>query len=636
MDRRTRELLTRRHVFSCLMVFAVLALTCTAGNPLAENGGEEIDGGSSARTSVPGIRAPGWEVLWAASSTPEAGLDFNAINGAGALLGFDGALLVAHSGVLDVYNTATGQIRRRVHPPAELLDMGQAGAVVMVQSGDSPSSLPRYSSRVLTAYDAYSGGLLWQQRGVTDAIMQPGETAHHIHESAVAMTTRGPVWLTTYTSYGMDWRTGRFTWTRENRRPDCHEDIHTYTAATRSHAVIMQACPEGDAVVEALDPETGRTAWWHNLGQLREVRIRATADLIAFSHADQGAPTVTVFDDSGERLADATIIDPEFSLDTGMDVVGHSGEDVYFSYGWTLYAFNTGRDAPSWQGSVPVAGGPGPWMLDDRAIISVSGTPNIRNVGELGRPTESTVTDLTGRQQTLPLPVRGSPVGVSGDILITVTEEPGSTRISALRLRNHTYSGPAALRGIPRSKWPDACALLPGDRLESLGGGHLPLPVRGSREVFGVTLPHETHCRFATESGEESTFFEIRVQWVAEHPDAARHIAAGDLPWNSPSVEMRVLGPGTYLIRPLEGEPETIVTSVIVTRGRHVIVVSGRDPDLVVETAGILPPIADAVQVSHHRPGSGTHHGVGRVMTTSHPGPEKGRTPEPHRPEWEG
>lgn len=575
----------RYHVSLCLLVLAVLMGACLSGD-----GGGTTSG--SPLASVDHTLA--WEPAWTISE--DAGIPYE-VRGLGFFpveLGLGRTLTVRRSGGVDVFDVTTGRLVRTLDtswgsPPKTF----QVGNLLLDYRTDDIDGWPDESVRhngYLTAYDMISGSHMWQQQGTVDQFLPAGSAAvvdsQYSSESFLAFTERGLVRNEEAWSTGRDRRTGRTTWTQEREQPRCREGQPQLAyAATRYHSLTLQWCEGERTVIEALDPETGRIAWQRDLGRLKDVVISVSPDLIGIGGEDRGRRTVSIFDDSGEQLAAATVDDPAFKPDE-LTMVGRSGNSLLFHSRETVYALPVGGHAPSRWGSFNSSNIPHPFTGGVVVSVPTGGESSYYVLG-LGRPSQSVVADLAGRRQVLPLPGGGEVVGVASDLVITQREVRGRTLFSALRLR-HRQSVSPALGGVPPTDWPDACALLSDHELADIGRGYVRLPVRGSREIFGTRLPRASACRFATPSADENDIFEISVQWVTADPTAAEQLAEGDLHWTTPVGAVRALGPHTYLYRPgVEGD-EGFDSAVIKVVGRQVLLVSGHDSGLIVRAAAHL------------------------------------------------
>ncbi len=180
------------------------------------------------------------------------------------------------------------------------------------------------------------------------------------------------------------------------------------------------------------------------------------------------------------------------------------------------------------------------------------------------------------------VPCRAASLDMSGELLIIRGAEEDGARYTALRLAQRDVAEPA-LGGAAPSDWPAACSLLSEKQLNALGEGYLRLPVDKSRTVFGVRLPHETQCRFATESGSGKDIFEITVRWVAADAATARKIAASDLPWDT---GVQRLNRNVHLISERnELRPEK---SAMVASGRNIIGINAPKNEKLVRTIALL------------------------------------------------
>jgi hypothetical protein len=125
-------------------------------------------------------------------------------------------------------------------------------------------------------------------------------------------------------------------------------------------------------------------------------------------------------------------------------------------------------------------------------------------------------------------------------------------------------------------------------QLKSLARDYVRLPKRSSREVFGVRLPHETLCSFATKSPREDMIFEVRVQWVAENSTEASRLARSHPAWGDSAGEGRRLHPDMYQYRPNPESNEVAVVAMVLALGRRTVVVSGKNPTLILKAARLL------------------------------------------------
>jgi hypothetical protein len=387
-------------------------------------------------------------------------------------------------------------------------------------------------------------------------------------------------------SFGSNPRDGRTTWNQEDELICPVSQLLIAYAVTRAHLVVLQSCKGKNVVLEVQDPRTGGIGWRRELGQLKSVVLSVTPDLIGVGGKDHGRPTMTFFDDSGERLAAATVSEPAFKVDKA-ETVGRSGNTLYFSSEGALYALRVGGSAPLWRRSLTQERIPAAMFGNGLIVAFSTGGDSPYNLPVLGRPSESAVADLQGRREVLPLPGGGVTLGAIGDLVITERDFQHSTLLTALRLTYRETVSPG-LGGVKPTDWPAACALLSAGQLAEINAGYERIPVQRSRNVFGVELPQESSCDFAIHALPEKSTFKISVQWVAGDEISARLLAQGDLPWYYPDSSIEVIGPDTYLYRTGVANHEDVPSAVIVAVGRQVFMVSGRDADVLVRVAGFL------------------------------------------------
>ncbi|AXK32515.1 hypothetical protein DVA86_07470 [Streptomyces armeniacus] len=568
----------RYRVGLCLLTLAALTGACTSGSP--DDGKDR----SSPPDSTP--RTLVWERQWTAKTGP---LDITPIGFEPVDFGFDRTLTVRHSGTAEVLDVATGRVVRTLEKthgqPSRtyqvgdvLLDYRENDAEIVENQGIGRNGAMR-------AYDVNSGGHLWARRGTVESILHPGEEGGGgPSEAVVAFTEQGLVWNGGKRSVGLDPRTGKPTWEREDKDPGCRADRQF--AATRKHSITLKRCQGEEYVLEAIDPGSGQIVWRRNLGRLEGKHFSATPDLISVGREDRGRSIVSVFDDSGKRLAEAAVSDPSFNQQqmSLMTLTGRSGKTLYFESQPNFYELGIGTDAP-WRRSridhrLPA-------MLANGTLISgLLGRESEFDLVQYGRPSQSLIIDRTGRQHTLPVPGGGTGLKVVGDSVITEREVGHGRRFSALRLKRQETANPA-LGGVSPTDWPAACKLLSDRQLAEIGRNYARVPVEESRKVFGVGLPHPSACRFSPPSAHEKDIFQISVQWVAPDEDTARQLVEADLPWQTSSDRIRRLGPGTYLYR-LGSEGEKADSLILKATGKHVLMVSGRDVDLLTRVARVL------------------------------------------------
>lgn len=557
----TGGLLMRRpaaYVAGALALFFVLA-ACTGA-----------DDGRGDGKPVSSARANAFEALWSRSVPGQSG----------AAAVADDVVLIPHDNMIDVRDARTGKNRRtlRADPTDQIVGAYLTGDVIVARVAHN-------SFTILLGFDLRTGRQLWNQPYETRAMVLPGEEPELelIDSGPVTVTERGVVvHAHDGRNIGLNPRTGEMTW---QRQAECDSRAHTaagamgdsfyaaITGATARYSITL--CLEGSkAVLKATDPRDGDSVWRADVKKHDGGTTFSTSeDVVGVRSADAGnhKATFSLFDESGDHLADGTVKDPAGDIRT----VGRVGDTVYFHDGRQLHAVRADgttlwvQDAPSHVG------------LSARAIVSDRETLTPQSVQRTG---VSVVIDLSGKTRaTLPWPLRGELIGMSGELLVIRGEEEDGARYTALRPTRRDLKEPA-LGGVAPSDWPDACSLLSDKQLNGLGGDYLRLPVDKSRTVFGVRVPHETQCRFATESGSDKDIVQITLRWVAADSATAREISASDLPWGT---GVQRLSPSVHLVEPPERGLH-LARSAVVASGRYVLDVSAPKNEKLVRTVASL------------------------------------------------
>ncbi|MFM9448428.1 PQQ-binding-like beta-propeller repeat protein [Streptomyces acidiscabies] len=457
----------------------------------------------------------------------------------------------------------------------QILGTGLTGDVIVarVQRNSYLSSL--------RGFDVRTGRQLWTQPYETRPIVRPGDEPELVFSGTVIVTGRGLVIHSDDGRItGLNPRTGEPAW---QRQAECDsksytDSFHSATAAATARYLIT-LCSEGwggaENVLKALDPRDGDRVWEaevkHGGGR---TTLSTTRDVIGVRSTDTGnrEASFTLFEESGDRLADGTVKDPVGDSRT----VGRVGDTVYFHDGRQLHAFRA-DGSPLWR-----LGAPHDLVVSTQAIISDGETLTPERVQRTG---VSVVIGLSGKERAmLPWPLRGELIGMSGELLIIRGDEEDGSRYTALRLTQRDLEEPA-LGGVAPSDWPAACSLLSDKQLSGLGEGYLRLPADKSRTVFGFRLRHETQCRFVTESGSGEDIFQITVQWVAADSESAREIAASDLPWDT---GVKRLNQSVHLISDPSGTGQHWGESAVVASGRYVIEISAPKNEKLVRRIALM------------------------------------------------
>ncbi|MEV5530425.1 PQQ-binding-like beta-propeller repeat protein [Streptomyces prunicolor] len=526
-------------VAAALALFGLAACTGANGEGGAAEEGKPLSS----------VRADAFEAVWSQSVRGEPGTPTVT----------DDVVLIPHGHLIDVLDGRTGKSRRtvRADPADQIVSAYLTGDVVVTVTRQD-------SLTILQGFDFRTGRLLWPEPyGRNEIFWLSGTPELAVTQRGIAVSYDGHI-------FGLSPRTGKPTW---RTRTECDSALHE--AAVTARYLIMLCEGGSENVIGALDPRDGDLVWQAKVKSLGGRTTLSTAkDVIGVQSQDVGIRTAsfTLFDESGDHLADGTVKDPVGESRT----VGRVGDTVYFHDGRQLHALRA-DGSPLWLQDAPPD-----LVVSAQAVISDGETRTRQSVQRTG---VSVITDLSGRNRAvLPWPLRGKLIGMSGELLIIRGDEEDGARYTALRLARRDLEVPA-LGGVAPSDWPDACSLLSDERLNGLGENYLRLPVDKSRTVFGVRLPHETQCRFATESGSDKDIFQITVQWVAADSDTAREISASDLPWDT---GVKRLNQSVHLISDPWGNDQLLGESAVVASGRYVIGISAPKNENLVRTIALL------------------------------------------------
>ncbi|NBE54093.1 hypothetical protein, partial [Streptomyces boluensis] len=314
--------------------------------------------------------------------------------------------------------------------------------------------------------------------------------------------------------------------------------------ATAHHLVLLQHCPGETAELHVTDARTGKVAWTKKVGKWRQnIRLQTHRGAIGVTLDDE----IKVYAESGGQLLHRTA-----APGTELALTGEANGTLYLDEtdiddrSVTLHAVRAGTTTSRWT----LRQGPliGMTHISDGLIVGGTDAEGaydgdlrwLPGDARVQGPGASSLTDVDGhRSDRVPWPVAGAFVGMSGDLLVVRSDEKDGTRYTGLRPGRRALDAehPAALGGVARKDWPDACGLVDGKLLAGLDPGYVKLPVAKSRTVLGAELPHPSECRFATESGSDSDIFSVTVRWVAPDEQAARTYAANAVPWGcSPAL----------------------------------------------------------------------------------------------------
>ncbi|MDQ8705089.1 PQQ-binding-like beta-propeller repeat protein [Streptomyces sp. LHD-70] len=505
----------------------------------------------------------------------------------------DSLLVIPHGRKVSVVDTRDGRLLSQPGGSAdEFTPVGLSGGVLFAVE-------QRNRRNSLTAYDTATGRKLWQR--TKSPLARDGADRDWLRVAPI-LTDPGPVvdaapgWVA-----GLAPRTGAVRWSEEPtaltvcpppRSDDPQVPRSPAGGATADRLVLLRHCPRETAELHLFDAADGRLVRKKVGRWLENIRLQTRRETIGVTLDDQ----LLVYSASGRELLRRT-------ADRGSELF-LSGEHrgvLYLSERRisegvsTLHAVRADTGKTLWTRPEGSYGG----FRDVSGDVVVSGSDAegaysgdqrwAPGDARLQGPGASSLTDLDGRRTSrVPWPVSGTFVGVSGQLLVVRSDEKDGTRYTALRPGHRAVDAerPAALGGVARKDWPDACGLL-GDRLlAQLGRDFVDVPVKSSRKVLGTALPHPSVCRFATASGsgsgsDDDDIFSVTVRWVAPDAKAARTYAANALPWGcSPGlggcVTAEIDRPrgGVALYTYRTGLEAKAVAHATVVSGRHVFGVS--------------------------------------------------------------
>ncbi|WP_347728744.1 PQQ-binding-like beta-propeller repeat protein [Streptomyces sp. CAU 1734] len=510
----------------------------------------------------------------------------------------DRLLAIPQDGTVSVVDTRDGRLLSTPDSPAEeFAPIGfSGGAMFALERGSD-------GGRSLNAYDPATGRELWDR--AESPLAEQGRYGEWLIDRPL-LPNPGPVIVATDGRLsGLAPRTGAVRWSERvaGLAPceplgsgDAGSSSSPYSMGTTAgRIVLLKSCPGRSAVLEIVDARDGTVIRRKKLGRWRESAALGTVRHAIGVSLDGELRVLT---DSGEEILrrKAARKSAQWLAEEAGGVVylsaahygtesdpgslrSHSLHAVRADTGKTLWTRTRGRldssQYPAGEAFAGTADAAGAYSGDLRWSVGDA---------RLQGPGASSLTDLAGRRTPrVPWPVAGTLAGVSGELLIVRSEERDGTRYTALRPVQRAVSAerPAALGGVPRTDWPDACALVGAGFLAQLGRDHVELPVAASRKVLGTELPRPSVCRFAAESGSDDDVFSVTVRWVAPDPEAARTYAASVLPWGcNPwlgacvTAELTEPGRGVHLYTYRTGLEQIPVAHATVVSGRHVLGVS--------------------------------------------------------------
>ena len=291
-------------------------------------------------------------------------------------------------------------------------------------------------------------------------------------------------------------------------------------ASTAGSVLLLSFCQDRRLRLASLDPRPLRHAWTRPLSSI--------------------PPPDDLHGDSRPHLRNLSTMDIRASADGYVYVWGGLDAEFYGPDGSRLSTVREAvkvtdsnrRSLPLFTGSYPAVGREGELVLHS------------------GWPTPAYLLSLdtsTGRLGGLPIDVPydfASLVGATATMAYVRSDLAKTTRITAYTLVRGAPSGPAMFGGVVPESWPDACALLTGADLRSVGDGYVAVPLGGGRP--GARVPKAPECTWvpATDDG---TTISLSVDWVSPSPAFTRKLFAdsADELRNSSSLPPARIDPST-------------------------------------------------------------------------------------------
>ncbi|TDB83288.1 hypothetical protein E1264_29050 [Actinomadura sp. KC216] len=355
------------------------------------------------------------------------------------------------------------------------------------------------TDRLLVAFDALSGGLLWRREGERPAAVSR-TTLRWPAGSDVLLATDEP----RRTLFGLSAVSGNQVW-----RVPLPRGCRLFEGGARpsdgreSLAALALECAGGERHSRLLgvDPATGSVRWNRALGSPESPEVSM---LDGVTLASDGT-ALRAFDDRGEPIAEWK----------GDSVCGDAMCQAVLAAGRLVIVYHPegekrgvtrmeARRVPSgrvdWQRDVPAyaalaqAGGR---VFALRPRLSERLLPAGVDIVEPGDGRTTTApapfslnTDLPGARPWL---------AAAGGLLYAAVPQAaprpdGAARLVALR-GGLTGAGPAELDGVPAGDWPDACSLLEkADLAAAHMAGHVAEPVRANAGT--IRLPRAVSCTY--------------------------------------------------------------------------------------------------------------------------------------------
>ncbi|MFG2089256.1 PQQ-binding-like beta-propeller repeat protein [Spirillospora sp. NPDC048824] len=353
--------------------------------------------------------------------------------------------------------------------------------------------------RLIIAFDALSGGLLWRREGLRPAAVSR-TTLQWPAGSDVVFTTDDE----RRTLFGVSAATGNQVWRLPLPR-GCLllEGGARPSAAREDLAALALDCAgeERHSRLLAVEPGKGAVRWDRRLGSKESPEVSI---LDGVTLASDGT-ALRAFDADGEQFA--VWEGDGVCGDTMCPGVLRSGRLVI------VYHPDGAKRGETWMEAVRVPSGKVEWRRESPAYAALAEAGGDvyalrpRLSGRLLPAAVDIVEPGDGHTTTAPAPISMNPdlpgprpwLAAAGGLLYAAVPQAaprpdGAARLVALR-GGLAGTGPAELGGVPEADWPDACTLLEKpDLVAARVAGHVDEPADAA--AGPVRLPRPVSCRY--------------------------------------------------------------------------------------------------------------------------------------------
>ncbi|MEU8804514.1 PQQ-binding-like beta-propeller repeat protein [Spirillospora sp. NPDC048819] len=360
--------------------------------------------------------------------------------------------------------------------------------------------------RLIIAFDALSGGLLWRREGLRPAAVSR-TTLQWPAGSDVLFTTDDE----RRTLFGVSAVTGNRVWRLPLPR-GCRlfEGGARPSAGREDLAALALDCPgkERHSRLLAVEPGKGAVRWDRRLGSKESPEVSM---LDGVTLASDGT-ALRAFDGDGEQ----------FGVWTGDGVCGDTMCPGVLRSDRLVIVYHPdgAKRGETRMEAVRVPSGKVEWRRESPAYAALAEAGGRvfalrpRLSGRLLPAAVDIVSPGDGGTTTAPAPISMNPdlpgprpwLAAAGGLLYAAVPQAaprpdGAARLVALR-GGLAGTGPAELGGVPEADWPDACALLEKpDLVAARAAGHVAEPAAAT--AGPVRLPRPVSCRYEPREEEE-------------------------------------------------------------------------------------------------------------------------------------